>query len=68
MERLPPLWGVDLALLILTVIGLIAIALNWSAVMLALARMVYWAANVLIQLLLLLVLVAVGLYIFRGRG
>lgn len=68
MERLPPLWGIDLALLILTVIGLIAIALNWSVVMLALARMVYSAANVLIQLLLLLILVAVGLLIFRGRG
>lgn len=67
-ERLPDQWGVDLALLLITLVGIIVIFCNWSAVMLALARLIYTIANALIQIiiLLLILLLAFGFF-FGGR-
>lgn len=65
-ERLPDQWGVDLALLLITLVGVIAIFCNWSAVMLALAHLMYAVANALIQIMVLLLMVLLAFAFFRG--
>lgn len=65
-EQLPPLWGVDLALILISLAGIIAVLTHLPALLLALARLVCSAISFLFNIALLLVLgVVVVLWLRR---
>lgn len=65
-EQLPPLWGVDLALILISLAGIIAVLAHLPALLLALARLVCSAISFLFNIALLLVLgVVVVLWLRR---
>lgn len=65
MDQLPPLWGVDLALILISLVGIIAILINLPAVLQALARMICSVIGFVLNLVLLLALVVALLYLLR---
>lgn len=66
-DRLPPLWGVDLCLILVSVAGLAYIALHWSAILLAIANIIYAVVSGVLNIALLLGLGAAALYYLRRR-
>ena len=66
-DRLPPLWGVDLCLILVSVAGLAYIALHWSAILLAIANVIYAVVSRVLNIALLLGLGAAALYYLRRR-
>ena len=66
-DSLPPLWGVDLSLALASLAGLVYIGLHWSAILLAIARVIYAVVNGLMNISLFLAIGAAALYVFRRR-
>ncbi len=56
MRRLPPLWGVDLVLILITALGVALIAANLQTVLLALARLVFALLRILFWLAVIAVI------------
>ncbi len=65
LRRLPPLWGVDLVLILITLAGVILIATHLQAVLLALARLII---NLLRILFWIAVLAGIGVFVVMRYG
>lgn len=65
-DHLPPLWGVDIGLILISFVGIIAILINLSAVLRALARFICSLIGVGINIMLLLA-IGVAFLIFLRR-
>lgn len=67
IERLPPLWWVDLMLILISLVGIIAILTHLPAVLLALAKMICSIISLLFGIVLWILLGAVALFCLRSR-
>lgn len=66
IERLPSLWGIDLVLILISLVGIIAILTHLPAVLLALAKIICSAISLLFGAALLLVIGVVVLLWLRS--
>ena len=66
-SRLPPNWGVDLSLILITLAGIVLVAVNLQAVLLFLVRAVYWLIRTLFWIALIVGLVVIAALVIRGR-
>ena len=66
LSGLPELWGVDLALLLLTLLGAAAIAVHWSAILSAIAGVIFRLVRAALAIVFLAAFV-VGLYLLLRR-
>lgn len=64
-DRLPPLWGIDLGLILISLVGMIGILVNLSVVLRTLAGFICSVIGVGINIMLLLVLGLVFLFFLR---
>ena len=65
--RLPRLWGVDLALILITLAGIVLLVMNLQVVLLALARAIYWLVRTLFWIALIGGLGVFIVLMIRGR-
>ena len=64
---LPEYWGVDLVLILATMIGIVAIILNWNAVLLAIARFILGLVQSVIPIAIPIVVILVIYLMLRRR-